>query len=300
MKKNIFKILCLLMILISLSTFIYVKADSGWDTDYGSSSNYSSSYDNDYSNSYDNDYSSSWSSSNDYDSRYDTSYSSNSSHRSPKMRRLLSLIGTVGLIIAFFISILVIILIYKPFNKSRNKITVSPYRDLLESDYYMIFKKYKGEFKNIISKHFIDVQTSWMNFDYENLRKLCTDELYNQYKTQLEVARLKNEQNIMSDFEVKEISVYAIEKVNGIVEVSVYLNIKFKDYVINTKNNKVVRGNKKIYYTNGYELTFVMNDKDKITTCPSCGAKVEVTSSNVCDYCKNTVVQISDELVLSY
>ncbi len=42
-----------------------------------------------------------------------------------------------------------------------------------------------------------------------------------------------------------------------------------------------------------------MSDKNKLTKCPSCGAPVEVISSNVCEYCKNTIVQTSNEIVLS-
>ena len=118
-------------------------------------------------------------------------------------------------------------------------------------------------------------------------------------KTLLETLKLKNEQNIMSDFVVRLIDVYEVKEVNNLIEVSVYLDIEFKDYVINTKNNNVVRGSKKIYFNNSYELTFVMSNKNKITNCPSCGAPIEVISSNVCPYCKNTIVQTSNELVLS-
>lgn len=173
------------------------------------------------------------------------------------------------------------------------------YQDLDEEKYLEYFNIDKVELKDKINKHFIDVQKSWMNFNYDNLRKLCTDELYNQYKIQLETLKLKNEQNIMSDFNINEVSIYNIKKVNNITEISVYLDIKFRDYVINTNTNKVVRGSEKIYFNNSYELTFVMSNKDKLINCPSCGAPIEVISSNVCPYCKNTIVQTSNELVLS-
>jgi len=44
-----------------------------------------------------------------------------------------------------------------------------------------------------------------MNLDYEALSKLCTNELYNFYKADLEVLKLKNGQNIMSDFNLQTI-----------------------------------------------------------------------------------------------
>lgn len=305
MKKYIKKIsIFIILLIISLTAVFYVKADSGWDSDYGSS-DWGDSYD---SGEYDYDNDSSWSSS-DYDSNYDNDYStSNYSYRrndNTKVSKGTIILGAIFLIFFFGVSISIILfpqILSSIFNKKKNKsniVTYKPYRDLNESSYYIYFKMYKEEFKNKINKHFIDVQESWMNFDYDNLRKLCTDELYNQYKTQLEILKLKNEQNIMSDFSVKEVSIYDVKKVNNIIEISVYLDIKFRDYVINTNSNKVVRGDKNIYFNNSYELTFVMSNNNKITKCPSCGAEVEVVSSNLCPYCKNTIVQTSNELVLS-
>ena len=281
MKKYIKKIsIFIILVIISLTAVFYVKADSGWDSDYGGGSDWG---DSDWGGS---------------------SWDSDSDSSSMSMEEFI-----------IFMSILtpvIIILIIAVIKQRKTVVTNNntrlfdsgatnntSYEDVSDNDFNNYFIISKEQLKTKINKHFIDVQESWMNFDYANLRKLCTDELYNQYKTQLETLKLKNEQNIMSDFSVKEVSIYDIKKVNNITEISVYLDIKFRDYVINTNNNKVVRGNKKIYFNNSYELTFVMSNNDKITKCPSCGAEIEVVSSNVCPYCKNTIVQTSDELVLS-
>lgn len=279
MKKYFKKIfLFIILLLISLTTIFYVKADSGWDSDYGGS---------DWGGS---DYSSSWGS--DYDSDS----------------------GPMGLgefiIFMSILSPIIVILIIVNI-KQRKTVTINnnpklfdggsntSYKDISDDDYNKYFNMDKGQFKNKIKNNFINVQTSWMNFNYDDLRKLCTDELYNQYKTLLEALKIKSEQNIMSDFEVKKISIYNIKKINNITEISVYLDIEFRDYVINTNTKKIVRGNKNVIFNNCYELTYVMSDKDKLTNCPSCGAQLEVVSSNVCQYCKNTIVQTSNEIVLS-
>ena len=277
MRKYIKKItIFIILLIISLTAVFYVKADSGWDSDYGGSdwggSDFSSSYSSDY----------------------DSDGGSVSMEEFIIVMCLLFpfiILGIIGLI------------------KQRNNVVInnSPrlfngnqnYNDLSDEEYIKYFKMSKGEFKNKINKHFIDVQLSWMNFDYDALRKLCTDELYNQYKTLLEALKLKNEQNIMSDFKVNQISVYNIKTENNITEISVYLDIMFKDYVINTNTKKVVRGSRNIYFNNSYELTYVVSNQDKLIKCPTCGAEVEVISSNVCPYCKNTIVQTSNEIVLS-
>ena len=167
-------------------------------------------------------------------------------------------------------------------NKDNNNIkSFNNYYDVSNE----LFKKYFDcdieALKQQLFNKFCDIQNDWMNFDYDGLRGLCTDELYNQYKTLLESLKLKNEQNIMSDFSVKEVSIYNIKKFNDIIEISVYLDIKFKDYIINKNTKKIVRGSKKIYFNNSYELTFIMSNKDKIIACLSCGTKVEVVSSNM-------------------
>ena len=56
--------------------------------------------------------------------------------------------------------------------------------------------------ENIINKAFEvyeNLQYAWSNFDYEEMRKLVSDELYNQYKLQLDTLKIKNQRNVMED-----------------------------------------------------------------------------------------------------
>ena len=276
MKKYFKRIFLLfILIIISICTIFYVKADSGWDSDYGGSDWGGSSYD---FGSYDSD-------------------SGPVSNEEFIIIMCIMIPVIIILVIAIYRQRKNVVIDNKPhlFNNTDN----TRYQDISDDIYNEYFNISKNEMKNKISKIFIEVQESWMNFNYDALRKLCTDELYNQYKTLLETLKLKNEQNIMSNFIVKNLTIYDIKKANDIIEVSIYLDIKFRDYVINTNTNKIVRGSKNIYFNNCYELTFIMSNNDKLINCPSCGAHVDVVSSNVCPYCKNTIVQTSDELVLS-
>ena len=277
MKKYIKKLfIIIILVIISLTTIFYVKADSGWDSDYGGGSDWGGS---------------DWSGSDFGGSSWDSDYGSSGFSGGA----VIFVLCIIGLVVYFIIT----------FTRNSNKKIeahnsfIDSYHDLSLEEYNRYFGMNKDVFKNKIVKQFIDIQESWMNFDYDILRKLCTDELYNQYKTLLETLKLKNEKNIMSDFTINSVSVYKVEEVNGLMEVSVMLDITFRDYVINTTNNSVVRGSKNIIFNNTYELTFVASKNDKIKNCPSCGASVDVKSSEVCEYCRNTIVQISNELVLS-
>ena len=304
MKKYIKKIsIFIILLIISLTAVFYVKADSGWDSDYGGGSDWGGS---DWGgSSYDS--GSSWSSS-DYGSSSHSRYDSSSGYssktytygRADKLKVFLLFLFIIGSYL--FIPGLVILISFLFGDKHKNNINIKSF-----NNYYDVtdelFKKYFdcdiNSLKKKLYNKFCDIQIDWMNFDYDNLRKLCTDELYNQYKTLLETSKLKNEQNIMKDFCLNSIKIYNISEINGIVRVNVFLDVTFKDYVINCETNKIVRGDDKIIFNNVYLLEFVKGKDSKVISCPSCGAVVDVISSNVCSHCKNTIVNTSNELVLS-
>ena len=80
-----------------------------------------------------------------------------------------------------------------------------------------------------------------------------------------------------------------------------YLNVNCKDYLIDVKTNKVIRGNENKINDYLYELAFQVSMEDdlSIKNCPNCSAPIE---SNVvtynCEYCGSTVVRKSNKMVL--
>ena len=144
---------------------------------------------------------------------------------------------------------------------------------------------------------FIDVQNAWMNFDYDKLKELCSDELYNSYKKDLEILKLKNGQNIMNSFHPKDMYIKKATRKDNALEVEFYLDIKFKDYVINTKTNKVIRGSKHETMHNKYWLIYHKQNfyTDK---CPSCGEKLPATSNTTCPSCGSTIINNTNKFVL--
>ncbi len=293
MKKILKRILIWFLILIPLVSVYTIKADSGWDSSYGSSSHSSSS-----SSSRSSSRSSSKSSSRST-SRTSTYHSSSSSSNNHSV-----LYFVIGLIYSIFMFIFFIGIIISIIGKGRRKINVSSYKykDISESELKAILPNLTLKYlKDITYQRFIDIQMAWMNFDYDKLRELCTDELYNAYISQLDTLKLKNGQNVMSDFNLQQINIIGIKEEDGKVAISVYMRVKFKDYVINQKTKKVIRGNSSTYMTNNYIMTFVRG-KDAINSdisCPNCGARVSDTASSKCEYCGSDIVKDSSEFVLS-
>lgn len=178
----------------------------------------------------------------------------------------------------------------KKLKKNRNK-------PLDEVDHKSL-EKYgleENQLKTEIYQKFVDIQNAWMEFDYDTLKKLCDEELYQSYKSDLEVLSKKHGKNIMSDFKFLACSITNIYEEKNTLVIYAQLYVSFRDYVIDVDTNKVTRGSKNTVYKNDYELEFEKRLNDETVICPNCGAKVEETE---CSYCHSTVKVPRKELVL--
>ena len=256
-----------------------VRADSGWDSDYDSGGGWDSDYDS----------GSSW------DSDYDYGSSSGGS-------------GDFGIFELIIVVIIIIVVVAakskKPGTTSTYSApTVNIYNDVSLDHLHMVMPNaHIHELKRMAFDNFVKIQHAWMNFDYDQLRELCTDELYNSYHSQLETLELKNGQNIMSDFTEKDIKIIDVDDVNGDIILTVYLAVEFYDYVINTISKQVTRGQSHRKILNNYILTFVVKsdyEKEDNTKCPHCGAPINHVTSGKCEYCNSTIVKKASKFVLS-
>lgn len=143
-------------------------------------------------------------------------------------------------------------------------------------------------------QQFVDIQTGWMNFDHDLLRTKCTDEMYNQYAMQLDTMQLKNQQNIMSEFRYFEGMITALEKDGNKVTMTMQMITSFFDYMM--ENGSVTRGKQDRKVIAQYELTFVCTLGSN-GICPNCGAKLPKT--NVCSYCHSVVPNSGSDWVLA-
>lgn len=291
MKKNksFFIGLIILFCCLTFSVgFEIAYSDSGWDSDYDGGG-----YDYDYGGGYDYDY--------DYD--YDeSSYNSSGGHSHTSSETLI--IALVITIVLFFI------ISYMKESKSYKQTQRKAIPSKTEHPEYYLedfqdLNKYLpnmtiNDLKHELYGKFIDIQNAWMEFNYDKLRELCTDELYNSYKTQLKTLKAKNGKNIMSAFLLQDSHITDVKEQNGQIIVETYMSILFYDYVIDTTTNEVIRGRDDIMTKNNYLMTFIKN-KNVVDTskCPNCGAPLNKKHSATCSYCKSDVVFPSNEFILS-
>ena len=287
MKKRIIAVIMALFLIFS-GNFITSSADSGWDYDY----------DYDYGGDWDTDWGSDWDYGSDYD--YDDDFG------------LGYIIGSTtgggggsgwGALITVIIIVVIIILLNN--KNGRKPVSRTSYNNIPVVLGNEAFSKYPNFNKdNFLSEAFEiykGIQTAWSEFDYDSIRKLTTDEMYNMYKMQLETLNIKNEKNIMKDFNKNFIGITDISEVNGVLTVKVRLNVSQKDYVINSMTQQVTRGNANMSFNVAYDLTFVNNvKKEVLNNCPNCGAPISNSGSQKCEYCNADLVgNSSDNWVLA-
>lgn len=116
------------------------------------------------------------------------------------------------------------------------------------------------EIKNTIYK----ILNAYTNYDYDTLNKMCTEELFDKYKIQLDKLKSKNKKNIFSDFEEETIDINNIYESNGTVTLEIWYSSKYYNYIIN-KNNRVIKGSKKEKYSDSFSMKFIVTKNEELT-----------------------------------
>lgn len=314
-KKIIYMIIGLISLGLTISLFYIsnVNAESGWDYDYDYDYDSGSSWDYDYDSgsSYDYDSSSSWDYDDyDYDSGSNYNYGSNSSYSSRSHTSSMSNSQIFGmmttLIVVTVIMISITLLLTNRLTRRRpivssNNINSSKYYayQQVSSDEMSKLGMTHAEFNTMVFELYKNIQNAWMNFDYDGLRELVTDEIANSYIMQLDALKLKKQKNIMEDIQFVNAKVYNIREENGMFTIDIYLDIKMKDYVVDEFNN-VIRGDKSFVADIEYELSVVkVSGNDQVTKCPACGAKLDMITTGKCPYCRTLITVDAKKYVMS-
>ena len=282
-RKKVLNILLVVLIVFSSVLLVYkyapkVKADSGFDSSYDSGSSWDSG-------------SSDWGSSS---SSWGSSYSGSSSSSSSS-----------GGLLSFttIIAIMIVIAIIMAKNKGNisnvSNFSLDHRKEVSDDEVSKLIPNFnKEEFLKARYNDYLEIQRAWTDFDYDTIRSMVTDELYNQYEMQLDTLKVKNEKNVMSDFVYKDAMITNINSENNKITVTIELICSFYDYI--EKNGSVTRGTKATKITQHYEMKFVANlSNKKKDKCPNCGAKLENSASQKCEYCGSIVSNVSDKWVLS-
>ena len=282
MKDKIRKILLCVCALLLLMVPVIGLADAGHHSSYHSSggSHHSSSSHRSSGSSHSSSHSSYHSSS---------SYSSSSDDDVDP-----ALIGFIVIVV-----VVVIIVIIQSSGKGKNKGNYYYMKLMTQDEIDKIDPSIKiDETMDYVFDLFVKEQMAWMNFDYDGLRELLSDELFNVYKMQLETMEAGMEKNIMADIVKVDGGIISIRKTDLTEELQVKLHVRMKDYIINTATNKPKHGSPDKIMDNNYIITLERSRREEITNCPNCGAEIKDAASQVCPFCDSVLVKGSKDFVI--
>ena len=250
------------------------------------------------------------------DSGFDTSYdggsggggggsswsSSGSSHNNSEEWKKLSTPEKLLALMPLWMYISIIIWTYVEISRdSINTLSLNKNKAITEEEFSKYIKDETME-QFILNRYqdYLAIQYAWMEFKYDMLSNKTTNELYNQYQMQLETLKTKGQKNVMKDFLYVDGMITSVSKVNNQTTVTVEIVTKFYDYIINEKNQVIIRGNDSKKVSMHYRMIFIKNNSLKPKThCPKCGAELKNTSTNVCEFCRTKITKETEEWLLS-
>lgn len=166
----------------------------------------------------------------------------------------------------------------------------------------------KEEFVAWSKNLFVKLQQAWTARDWSTIRTFETESLFEQHKNQLQGYINNNQINVMDRICVNYAHLYNY-RVEGDKEIlTVRLNSRMEDYIIDATTKQVLKGEKGLDKVNTYLLTFIRKNGVKTkpgtievntTNCPNCGAPTQITSSGKCDYCGSVMTTGEYNWVLS-
>lgn len=161
---------------------------------------------------------------------------------------LICFLTKLQLILYIFILLILIIpyiIVSKNILKKRLKNKILKLEEL-DKDY--------NNLNNILFEIYRDIQIAWMNFDYKKLKELVSKEIYDKYEKQLEELKSKNQKNIMDKIEFKSNKITDIN-IDKDVEIECKMNVTCIDYIIDNED-KIIKGKKDKLCNYTYKLVF--------------------------------------------
>ena len=206
---------------------------------------------------------------------------------------------TAGIFIVIIAGVFIYGICKKTYHKtfSKNNMPYNANQQITEfmrvNDPNFITEGFLGWSKEI----FVTLQTAWAQRDWEKIRTLEKEELFEQHNTQLQEYIRLGRINIMENINVIDAYLHKLVIDENFENLTVSLRATMNDYIINEKNGKVLMGNKNEVFDTIYQMTFTRRKGIKtnlingliVNVCPHCGATVESASAGVCQYCGSVV-----------
>ena len=311
MKKKILAIILSAIVALSLPTAMVAEAYYNLPVDTGNHHRYNSKKKSSSSRSRSSSSSrsrSSSSSKSNYGSSSSRSYSSYSGSISKSTKSSIDLSNPedIAITIGAIIFVIVLVLIFtkmcggKKKKSEDNSNRIIPYDFtpqiagfIQQNDANFNVEQFLEWSKNV----FVTLQTAWTQRDWEKIRTLEKEELFEQHNTQLQEYIRLGRINVMENINVSNAYLHKLVIDDNYEHLTVSMFVTMNDYIIDEKSGKVIMGNKKEVFDTIYQLTFIRRKGIKTAfvngaianVCPHCGAAVDSASAGRCEYCGSII-----------
>lgn len=177
---------------------------------------------------------------------------------------------------------------------------LAKYDELSESELSEFGIKNRKLIEQELFKKIAKIQTARSKYDYDTLKKLCTEKQYNLFISELEVLHQANLGYNFEDYKYLESQIYEIKSDDKKTTLKIALKVSCISYRLDAEKN-LVDGSKTertiIISELEFEKKHKTNEIEK--NCPNCGAPTKRSVKGKCSYCNTIIETESSDWLLS-
>jgi predicted lipid-binding transport protein (Tim44 family) len=161
----------------------------------------------------------------------------------------------LGVLLALINLALITFFVYRKNKRAKHLISQLSSQDTLWNYELMI---------DFAQEVYVKMQNAWMERNMELVKDIVTERLYQDYQKKLDWQKVKHEQNIIEDIEIKRTEIIGIEDHGGKDKdtFTIYIKGKLVDYTISDKTGKIYT-NKAKGKTSFVDLYYFLRREEK-------------------------------------
>jgi len=156
-------------------------------------------------------------------------------------------------------------------------------------------------FESHVRRVAIELQDAWSARDWERVRPLETEGLFQMHRYWIDAYRKQRLRNVVDDFDFAHVEPVKIDSDAFYEAITVRIFAHGRDYTVD-ENNRIVGGSKNALRSWSEYWTFIRTQSGQRSgkiACPNCGAMVTVGASGICEYCGGKLTSGTFDWILS-
>ena len=169
--------------------------------------------------------------------------------------------------------------------------------------YYKLDPEFDGEgIKSLTANLYVQLQDSIQAKDISSLRPYMTNEFYSQVDRQIDSLRKQHKTAYTENIAVLGVTLKGWRQAAGMDYITLGLNSRIISYVLDDITGKLLSGDRTREKFIEYEIdlsrkrgiiTAHKSNLIQAKTCPNCGAPVDLNASAKCQYCGTVINQVN-------